>query len=61
MKLLKIMEDVKVKCVNCGWEWIMGFPFGAQDCIDMGFINCTCKKCKHKQPISKDNAVLLLG
>lgn len=53
------MEEIRLKCINCGWEWEMGFPFGAQDCIDMGFIKCTCKKCKCRQPISKENAILL--
>ncbi len=53
------MERIKIKCVECGNEWIMSFPFGAQDCIDMGFIHCTCKKCGCKQSISKNNAILL--
>lgn len=53
------MEEIRLKCINCGWEWEMGFTFGAQDCIDVGFIKCTCKKCKCRQPISKENVILL--
>ena len=27
------MEFIKLKCMACGWEWRMGFPFGACDVI----------------------------
>lgn len=53
------MEFIKLKCMACGWEWRMGFPFGACDVIEMGFVKCTCKKCNCWQPISKENAILL--
>lgn len=53
------MEWIKLKCNVCGWEWKMGFQFGANDAIEMGFVKCTCKKCGHRQPISKENTTLL--